>query len=212
MPDARVVLIRPECPWCWSYYKQVQAEVEVETLGGAVASLCDACADKIGTGPRRPLVDVAHDWPLLSAAEAAAYLGGAAEWRFARSVPDQPHEYLLLHRAADPLTHLRTVRFIREVGEFRSWTPPGTRTRLWCAYWTPPGSQLEYWTQPKLLEQILNRAAADRAPARQSAASASRASPRCTGVGAGSGPVDVLWRVARDSRDAADAVPEPGGP
>jgi hypothetical protein len=159
---ARTVLIRPECPWCWSYYKQVQATVEVETIDGATAALCDDCADAIGTGPRTPLVDVAHARPLLTPGEAAAYLTGATAWRFARSVPDQPHEYLLLARSPDPLLHLRTVRFIRHHGEHRSWAIPGTRTRLWCYYWTPPGSDLEYWTQPRLLEQILNRGAVRR--------------------------------------------------
>jgi hypothetical protein len=158
MDDARIVLIRPECPWCWSYYRQVQATVEVETTVGGVATfLCDDCADAIGTGPRTPLLDAAHARPLLTAGQAAGYLTGADQWKFARSVPDQPHEYLLLHRSDDPLLHLRTVRFIRHYGEHRSWTVPGTKTRLWCHYWTPPGSALEYWTQPRRLEQILNR-------------------------------------------------------
>jgi hypothetical protein len=158
----RTVLVRPECPWCWSYYKQVPATVECATAIGATAMLCDACAAKVGRGPLTPVRDVAHAHPLLSDAEAAAYLTGAEAWTFAKSVPGQPHEYLLLARSADPLTHLRTVRFIRHHGDRRSWTVPGTKTRLWCSYWTPDGSSLEYWTQPRALEQILNRGAVGR--------------------------------------------------
>jgi hypothetical protein len=157
------VLVRPECPWCWSYYRQVQATVECATVAGGTAMLCDACAAKIGRGPLEPVTDIAHAHPLLTAAEAAAYLTGATEWAFAKSVPGQPHEYLLLHRSADPLAHLRTVRFIRHYGERRAWTVPGTRAVLRCHYWTPDGSRLEYWTQPRALEQILNRGAVDRA-------------------------------------------------
>jgi hypothetical protein len=159
----RTVLIRPECPWCWSYYRQVQATVECATVAGGTAMLCDACAAKIGTGPLNPLRDVAHAHPLLTAAEAAAYLTGAEAWTFAKTVPGQPHEYLLLQRSADTLTHLRTVRYIRRHGERRAWSVPGTRTVLRCHYWTPEGSSLEYWTQPRALEQILNRGAVDRA-------------------------------------------------
>ena len=92
-------------------------------------------------------------------AEAADWLASQA-WTFARSVPGQPHEYLLLRRSADPLMHLRVVRFIRERGERRPWAVPGGRGRVWCSYW--PAGDLEYWTQPRDADPILNRGRKDR--------------------------------------------------
>jgi hypothetical protein len=143
-------------------FRTHQATVECATIGGATAMLCDDCAAKIGTGPATPVRDLAHAHPLLSADEAAAYLTGAAGWTFAKSAPDQPHEYLLLSRSADPLAHLRAVRFIRHYGDRRAWPVPGGRGKVWCSYWTPEGSDVEYWTQPRTLEQILNRGAVGR--------------------------------------------------
>ena len=151
MPEL-LVLARQPCEWCSAYYKTIPATVQTATtLGGATARLCDTCADRIGAGPRTTLVVAADCAPPLTAAEVAAYLEGAAEWTFAKTVPDQPHEYALHHRSKDPWLHLRVVAHIRAHGERRRW--PVTRT--WHHY-LQVGGWL-YWTMAKDTDLILNR-------------------------------------------------------
>jgi hypothetical protein len=156
------VLVSAPCEWCSTgLYQRKTAEVlTATTVGGATARLCGACADAIGTGPRTPLVPVADTLPLLEPAEAAAYLR-RQKWARARTVPEYPHEYLLLNRSTDPLTHLRVVRWIRQTGERRQWAPsdgPAAGKRVWCHYWT--AGKYEHWTQPSRTDPILNRKAA----------------------------------------------------
>jgi len=152
---ARYVLRRPPCDWCSSPYAPKTATVETATgIGGAIARLCAECADLIGAGPRTPLRDAADMNALPTEAEVAAYLTGEQGWTFARTVPDTPHEYLLLRRSMDPYMHLRVVRFIRERGERRKWTAPN-KARVECSYWTAGGR--EHWTMPSESDPILNR-------------------------------------------------------
>ena len=159
MTEPVAVLVPAPCEWCSTgLYRRKTAEVlTATTVGGATARLCGACADAIGAGPRTPIVLVADTLPLLAAAGAASYLAGQ-EWARARTVPEYPHEYLLLSRSADPLTHLRVVRLIRELGERRKWSPasgPAAGRSVWCCYWR--AGKYEHWTQPGRTDPILNR-------------------------------------------------------
>ena len=155
MPEL-LVLARQPCEWCSAYYRTVAATVQTgTTLGGATARLCDACAGKIGTGPRTALIVAADRAAPLTHAEVAAYLE-AQTWTFARTVPGQPHEYALHHRSTDPWTHLRVVAHIRANGERRQW--PVTKT--WHHY-HQVGEWL-YWTMARETDPILNRKPAER--------------------------------------------------
>jgi hypothetical protein len=146
----RLVIARPPCEWCSSPYRPKTATVETATtVGGASARLCDDCADTIGTGLRVALVDAAKNAPLLTANSAAAYVA-TETWTYAKSVPNEPHEYLLLARSTDPATHLRVIRYIRETGERRRWA----RDRRWYHYWPEAGH--EYWAMGDS-ETMLNR-------------------------------------------------------
>lgn len=97
---------------------------------------------------------VADTLPLPTEGAVAGYL--AAEfWTLARTVPEYPHEYLLLTRSNDPLMHLQVVGFIRERGERRQWPPkdgPAAGKRVWCHYWTAGGYL--HWTQPALTDHV----------------------------------------------------------
>jgi hypothetical protein len=155
----RLTLIPSHCELCSSgLYRRKYATVETRTtVGAATARLCGPCADLIGDGPRRPIVLVADTLPLLADADAAAYLAAQA-WTPAKTVPEYPHEYVLLPRSADLLTHLRVVRFIRHHGDRRQWMPgdgPAAGRKVWCHYWR--SGEHEHWTQPSLADPILNR-------------------------------------------------------
>jgi hypothetical protein len=45
----------------------------------------------------------------------------ANEWTYARTRPQNPHEYLLLHKSTDWREHLRFLRWIRVHGEVERW-------------------------------------------------------------------------------------------
>jgi hypothetical protein len=152
-------MIPTYCELCSSgLYRRKYAAIETATtVGTATARLCGQCADLIGTGPRRRIVPVADTLPLIAEADAAAYLA-AQNWTPARTVPEYPHEYVLLARSADPLMHLRVVRFIRDTGDRRQWTPgdgPAAGRKVWCHYWK--SGDHEHWTQPSEADPILNR-------------------------------------------------------
>jgi hypothetical protein len=149
-----LVLARQPCEWCSAYYRTVPATVQTATvLGGATARLCDNCADKIGEGPRTALV-IAADLAVPTRAEVAAHLE-AQKWTFARSVPDQPHEYTVHSRSTDPWMHMRVLAHIRANGERRQW--PVTKT--WHTY-LQVGEYL-YWTMAKDTDLIVNRKRAE---------------------------------------------------
>jgi hypothetical protein len=147
-PAPRLVMCLPPCIWC----TDKDATVEVFTILGSLASVCDDCA-AILVAPRRigtALVVAASAGPLPPAEAIADYLA-AQEWVFARSMPKTPHEYVLLRKSADPAMHLNAVAFIRANGEPRPWRwPPRTHH-----YWQP-GDGWEYWTMRES-DTILNR-------------------------------------------------------
>jgi hypothetical protein len=147
------------CEWCSTglFQRKMAVVLTATTVGTATARLCMDCADAIGEGWRTPIRPVADTLDLLDADAAEAYLT-AAEWRNARTVPDHPHAYVLLSRSADPLAHLRVVRFIRETGERRQWSPGDGGPRVWCHYHR--ADPWLYWTQPSQADPILNRRAA----------------------------------------------------
>ncbi len=148
--DPRIVLARPACEWCSSPYRFKAATLEVAVpIGDATARLCDECAGNFD-GPRALLVPAADAAPLITGADAAAYV--AAEfWTLARTVPEDPHEYLLLRTSHDPWMHLRVLRFIKMAGERRQWP----RDRAWYHYWRSGG--YEYWGMPRESDTLLNR-------------------------------------------------------
>ena len=146
----RYVLARPSCEWCSSPYRFKAATQEVATaIGDATARLCDDCAASFD-GQRALLVPVADLYQPLTARQAAAYVK-AEFWTAARTVPEDPHEYLLLRVSKDPLTHLRLIRYIRETGERRQWP----RDRAWYHYWRSGG--YEYWGMPRESDTLINR-------------------------------------------------------
>jgi hypothetical protein len=64
----------------------------------------------------------------------------ANQWTYARTMPENPHEYLLIHRSSDWREHLRFVRFIRLHGfqerlgrEMYRYSTPGDGWRYWCS-------------------------------------------------------------------------------
>lgn len=155
-PDAVVVLLPSPCEWCSTgLYRRRNAEIQA-TVFGATARLCATCAKGLGvTGP--PLAYLADTLPMLAVGELALYLQDAA-WTTAKTVPEYPHQYLLLSKSPDPLTHLRAVRYIRANGERREWSPtsgPAAGRMVWCHYWASPTHL--HWTQPSRHDPILNR-------------------------------------------------------
>ena len=149
----KYVLARPACEWCASPYKFTAATVEIDLAysADATARVCASCA--AGSFPDRDgqvLVPVAEAVPLLSGAEAAAYVE-SQEWTTARTVPEDPHQYLLLRASTDPWTHLRMIRYIGAAGERRLWP----RDRTWYSYWRSAGH--EYWGMPRESETLINR-------------------------------------------------------
>jgi hypothetical protein len=110
-------------------------------MGGATARLCDECSGDF-TGPRRLLIPAADLAPLLTEEEAAKYVS-AEFWTLARTVPEDPHEYLLLRISHDQWTHLRLIRYIREVGEKRTWRRSKAQARQVYSYWR--SGDYEYW-------------------------------------------------------------------
>jgi hypothetical protein len=151
-PKRRIVLVRPPCDWCSGPYQYRPAQLETGlTIGGdARAVLCDQCAAMIGRGARSELVPVADTLDLITPGEAWAYLGSEF-WTHARTVPEDPHDYLLLQVSHDPLMHLRVIRFIRETGDRRQWP----RDKRWYSYWRSGG--YEHWTMPRESDPIINR-------------------------------------------------------
>lgn len=161
MTEPSLAILTPTpCEWCSTglYQRKLAEILTATTVLGATARLCAACADLIGHGPRVALIPAAELLEQIDTVTAAGYLGGQP-WTPARSVPEYPHEYLLLSRSTDPGTHLRVVRLIRGEGERRKWSPPSgpaAGRSVWCHYWRV-GTH-EYWTQPSLADPIINRA------------------------------------------------------
>ena len=154
------VLAPTPCDWCSTglYQRKMARWMAATTVGAATARLCDDCADLIGDGPRMRLVPVADAYRQLYDAEVGLYLAEQTAWTKARTAPEYPHEYLLVTRSTAPLTHLRTVRFIRANGERRQWAPssgPAAGRKVWCHYWT--SGEYQHWTQPSEADAILNR-------------------------------------------------------
>lgn len=137
-------------------YGDQPARWRVLTPWRAWANLCDACRDQIGGDPILALQEAPAREPLITAAEARRYLA-SQRWKPARTMPEYPHEYLLLDpgrqpgHSTDPWLHLRTVAFIRERGQKR-WFAPSRRIH---SYWQP-GDGTEVWTL-RPVDTILNR-------------------------------------------------------
>ena len=150
LSEPRYVLARPPCEWCSAPYRKVPAVLEVETgIGDATGRFCAACASNF-TGPRRELIPAADAVPLITGSDADAYV--AAEfWTEARTVPEDPHQYLLLRVSHDPWMHLRVLRFIKYAGERRQWP----LDKRWYSYWRSAG--YEYWPMPGESETLINR-------------------------------------------------------
>lgn len=150
--DTRYVLARPSCELCSAPYRAVTATLEVQTgIGGATARLCADCAAPfLSFAPVVELVPAADAVPLITGADADAYVSGQ-RWTVARTVPDDPHEYLLLRASTDQWMHLRFLRFVKYAGERRQWP----RDRRWYSYWRSAG--FEYWPMPGESETLINR-------------------------------------------------------
>jgi hypothetical protein len=140
---ARFVLALPPCMIC-----DHPAEWETWTRWDCTAYLCGDCLEAHAIGDAEPVLDAARVPPLPTADEARAYLASQT-WKFARTMPKWPHEYVLARRSTNLWGHLRTVAFIRAHGEPRKF---GGRTHC---YWQP-GDGREYWTM-RPTDTILNR-------------------------------------------------------
>ena len=144
------MLAIPDCSLCGE-----PAAIEGQTiLGDSWAVLCASCWAQIGipeTG--RPLVLAAALPRLPGLAHVERYLR-EAPWVYARTMPQWPHEYVLLRRSPDPWLHLRVLAYIRRHGEQRPWR--GRFGRELHSYWRSPGDGREYWTLRPAFT-ILNR-------------------------------------------------------
>jgi hypothetical protein len=150
LEPTRLVLARPPCEWCSSPYRFKAAALEVTVpIGGATARLCLDCAENF-PGPRAALMPAADAARLITVTAAAAYVE-AEKWTAAKTVPEDPHEYLLLRVSSDPWMHLRVLRFIKATGERRQWA----KDRAWYRYWQTGGH--EYWGMPRESDTLLNR-------------------------------------------------------
>ena len=148
------VLVRRNCDI--HTYGDEPARWRVLTPWGGWAHLCTICRDTIGGTRILPLEEVAARLPLISEAEARDYCA-RQRWKPAATMPQWPHEYVLLNpgrqpgHSTDPWTHLRVVAFIRVRGQ-RRWFAPSRRTH---SYWQP-GDGTEVWTL-RPVDTILNR-------------------------------------------------------
>jgi hypothetical protein len=93
--------------------------------------------------------------PLPDDHEATEYLTYEAGFTYAKTVPDAPHEYLLLSRASDPLHQLRLIDLIRRTGSpgsFRGWRYAYRTWGDWTYWASPPAGR-----PPAVADSILNR-------------------------------------------------------
>ncbi len=67
----------------------------------------------------------------------------AAEWTFAKTMPDNPHHYTVKKKWADPEEFLECVRFIRHHGVVRQWPRPPAKGR---PYLELELGGFKYWT------------------------------------------------------------------
>ena len=81
---------------------------------------------------------------------------GRHEWTFAKTMPDNPHEYVVRKKVDSEADFDAFVRFIRENGEARVWGK-GRSRRLYL-YWQHGGHV--YWTMGWPVDEtiIINRA------------------------------------------------------
>jgi hypothetical protein len=98
--------------------------------------------------------------PLSDRTNPRRYLEGQP-FRGASTVPDAPHEYLLLSRATDPVRHLRLIDLIRRTGEPGRFRNATYAYRLWgnWVYWASP--PVNWGRNPPILDSILNRRRAE---------------------------------------------------
>ncbi len=153
--DPAIVLVRPACGVCANAPATWLAAVH-----GAAAYLCDGCHAALRCEDSAVLREAAGEVRLLRTVDVSKYLR-TAPFKFARTVPEHPHEYLLLAKSPDLWTHLRVIRFIRERGNPGRWM--GTVYAYWRGgdgweYWaSPPASSAPGWRAPATAPTIINR-------------------------------------------------------
>lgn len=139
-------LIRPVCVLC----ADRPADWEAEPYG-CRAAICDKCRD----GLLRAYAELGHVEPIVvGAADASmtdamvrAYLAGQ-DFKHARTVPEHPHEYLLVTRSTQPWTHLCVIEWIAEHGRPEQWNPASGRGRGTTYRYFDAGDGWEYWATP----------------------------------------------------------------
>jgi hypothetical protein len=199
-------MVIPPCGSCFRNDAELAAVV-----GGSWAYLCRRCASE-------GVADRAWDWkpllvgPLLDGCtedEVRRYVR-SQRFTFARTMPDIPHYYVVLHRSTDPLLHLRAVNWIRENGQSRRFArgkPPNH-------YWTD--GNYEYWALPQR-ETILNRRdLRESGPDGRRLTGAERNQQWRTRRGLVQGTLAVVWHMAiglwlRTWRAASSHAPGRGG-
>lgn len=67
--------------------------------------------------------------PDLTGFDPERYIAGEA-WRFAKTMSTTPHEYVMLHWAADPAAHIRMYYLILRTGYWRPWRKSRFRTLI----------------------------------------------------------------------------------
>jgi hypothetical protein len=156
-----LVLVIPPCGVCTRAAAAWRAE-----LAGATVDVCDRCRDALRAGEAAPLADAARAARRPNTAQVQRYLA-AQPFKHARTVPEHPHEYLVLSASTDPWLHLRVIAYIEDRGHQEVWRPAPGRTGTTYTYWrggdgweywpSPPAMSGPSWAAPKYARTILNR-------------------------------------------------------
>jgi hypothetical protein len=159
-PEPVMLVSIPVCglcvtlPACW--------RVEVH---GAAADVCAKCRRALGTVDAAPLRDAAREAPRPNTNQVQRYLA-AQRFRVARTVPEHPHEYLLVTASTDPWLHLRVIAYLADRGYQETWRPApgakGTTYTYWRGgdgweYWASPPASAGGWRPPQLAATVINR-------------------------------------------------------
>jgi hypothetical protein len=155
-----LVLSIPVCGLCVTSAAAWRVEVH-----GAAADVCDKCRGVLGAGDAAPLADAAREARRPNTAQVQRYLA-AQPFKTARTVPDHPHQYLLVTASTDPWLHLRVIAYIADRGHEETWRPSpgakGTTYTYWRGgdgweYWASPPASAGGWRPPTWAATIINR-------------------------------------------------------
>jgi hypothetical protein len=159
--DPVLVLVVPVCVLCTRAAACWRAEV-----AGATADVCERCRGSLGAAEAVPLRDAAGAARPVTTVQVTRYLRAQA-FKYARTVPEHPHEYLVITASTDPWMHLRVIAYLEARGGAETWRhapgAKGTTYTYWRGgdgweYWaSPPASGVTGWQAPRYAATIINR-------------------------------------------------------